>query len=31
MFDVLSPTHAWLLAAGQGLWRTTDGRHWQEL
>lgn len=27
-FDVLSPTHAWLLAAGQGLWRTTDGRHW---
>jgi photosystem II stability/assembly factor-like uncharacterized protein len=30
-FDVLSPTHAWLLAPGLGLWRTTDGRHWQEL
>lgn len=30
-FDVLSPTHAWLLAAGQGLWRTTDGRHWTAL
>ena len=30
-FDVLSPTHAWLLAAGQGLWRTTDGRHWKAL
>ena len=30
-FDVLSPTHAWLLAAGEGLWRTTDGRHWRAL
>lgn len=30
-FDVLSPTRAWLLAAGQGLWRTTDGRHWSAL
>ena len=30
-FDVLSPTHAWLLAAAQGLWRTTDGRHWKAL
>ena len=30
-FDVLSPTHAWLLAGGQGLWRTTDGRHWAAL
>jgi photosystem II stability/assembly factor-like uncharacterized protein len=30
-FDVLSPTHAWLLGAGQGLWRTTDGRHWDAL
>jgi photosystem II stability/assembly factor-like uncharacterized protein len=30
-FDVLSSTHAWLLAAGQGLWRTTDGRHWHAL
>ena len=28
-FDVLSPKDAWLLAAGQGLWRTTDGRHWR--
>ena len=30
-FDVLSPTHGWLLAAGQGLWRTTDGRDWTAL
>jgi photosystem II stability/assembly factor-like uncharacterized protein len=30
-FDVLSPTHAWLLATGQGLWRTTDGRRWRAL
>ena len=30
-FDVLAPTHAWLLAAGQGLWRTTDGRQWTAL
>jgi hypothetical protein len=30
-FDVLSPTRAWLLAAGQGLWRTTDGRHFTAL
>ncbi len=30
-FDVLSATHAWLLAAGQGLWLTTDGRHWRAL
>ena len=30
-FDVLSPTHAWLLGTGQGLWRTTDGRHWHAL
>jgi photosystem II stability/assembly factor-like uncharacterized protein len=30
-FAVLSPTRAWLLAAGQGLWRTTDGRHWRAL
>jgi hypothetical protein len=26
--DVLSPTGAWLLAPGTGLWRTTDGMHW---
>jgi photosystem II stability/assembly factor-like uncharacterized protein len=31
VFDVLSPNQAWLLAAGRGLWRTTDGRHWKEL
>jgi photosystem II stability/assembly factor-like uncharacterized protein len=30
-FDVLSPTHAWMLATGQGFWRTTDGRHWRAL
>jgi photosystem II stability/assembly factor-like uncharacterized protein len=30
-FDVLSSTHAWLSAAGQGLWRTSDGRHWHPL
>jgi len=30
-FDVLSATHAWLLAPGHGLWRTTDGRHWSAL
>jgi photosystem II stability/assembly factor-like uncharacterized protein len=30
-FDVLSATRAWLLASGQGLWRTTDGDHWQQL
>jgi photosystem II stability/assembly factor-like uncharacterized protein len=30
-FGVLSPTHAWLLGGGQGLWRTTDGRHWHAL
>jgi photosystem II stability/assembly factor-like uncharacterized protein len=28
-FDVLSPTTAWLLAPGAGMWRTTDGSHWQ--
>jgi hypothetical protein len=27
--DALSSTHAWLLAAGAGLWRTTDGVHWR--
>jgi photosystem II stability/assembly factor-like uncharacterized protein len=30
-FDVLSATTAWLVAPGTGLWRTTDGRHWQSL
>jgi hypothetical protein len=28
-FAVLSSTHAWLLAAGTALWRTTDGVHWR--
>jgi hypothetical protein len=28
VLDVLSPSHAWLLAPGAGLWRTTDGLHW---
>ena len=27
--SVLNARHAWLLAAGAGLWRTTDGAHWQ--
>jgi len=27
----LQEPHAWLLAPGQGLWRTTDGRHWRAL
>ena len=26
VFDVLSARHAWLLAAGAGLWHTSDGR-----
>jgi hypothetical protein len=30
-FDVLSARQAWLLAIGQGLWRTTDGTHWRVL
>jgi photosystem II stability/assembly factor-like uncharacterized protein len=28
-FDVLTPTVAWLLAPGTGLWRTTDGSAWR--
>jgi hypothetical protein len=28
MLDALSASHAWLLAPGAGLWRTTDGLHW---
>jgi photosystem II stability/assembly factor-like uncharacterized protein len=27
-FDALSPTHGWLIAAGAGMWSTTDGVHW---
>lgn len=26
---VLNATHAWILAPGAGLWRTTDGQDWQ--
>ena len=29
--DVLDADHAWLLAAGAGLWRTTDGIHWHTI
>lgn len=28
VLDVLSTSHAWLLAPGAGLWRTTNGQHW---
>ena len=28
VLDVLSTSHAWLLAPGAGLWRTTNGPHW---
>lgn len=27
--SVLNARHAWLLAAGAGLWSTTDGEHWK--
>jgi hypothetical protein len=27
--NVLDANHVWLLAAGAGLWRTTDGTHWR--
>jgi hypothetical protein len=27
--DALDASHAWLLAAGAGLWRTDDGLHWR--
>lgn len=30
-FDVRSPVSAWLIVPGGGLWRTTDGSHWQAL
>ena len=30
-FDILSLDHAWLLAAGAGLWGTTDGTTWHAL
>jgi photosystem II stability/assembly factor-like uncharacterized protein len=29
--DALSARHAWVLAPGAGLWRTTDGLHWHPL
>jgi hypothetical protein len=28
-FDVLSSTHAWLLAPGAGRWHTADGTTWR--
>ncbi len=30
LFDVLSPSDAWLLAPGTALWHTTDGTHWSQ-
>jgi hypothetical protein len=29
--NVLDANHAWLLAAGAGLWHTTDGVHWHAI
>ena len=29
--SVLGPTHAWLLAASTGIWRTTNGRSWRKV
>ena len=31
VIDVLSARHAWLLASGAGLWRTSDGTHWRAI
>jgi hypothetical protein len=31
VLDPVSASHAWMLAAGAGLWRTTDGLHWHEV
>jgi photosystem II stability/assembly factor-like uncharacterized protein len=31
VIDVFSASHAWLLAPGAGLWRTTDGLHWRAI
>lgn len=28
VIDVFDPEHAWVLAPGTGLWRTTDGLLW---
>lgn len=30
-FDVLSPARAWLLAAGEGMWATSDGNRWRAI
>lgn len=30
-FDVLNAAHAWLLGWPGGLWRTTDGMHWERM
>jgi photosystem II stability/assembly factor-like uncharacterized protein len=29
VIDVFDADHAWVLASGAGLWRTTDGLHWR--
>jgi photosystem II stability/assembly factor-like uncharacterized protein len=29
--DALSASHAWTLAPGAGMWRTTDGLHWRAI
>jgi photosystem II stability/assembly factor-like uncharacterized protein len=30
-FDILDASHAWLLGFDSGLWRTTNGVHWQRV
>jgi photosystem II stability/assembly factor-like uncharacterized protein len=30
-FNVLDANHAWLIASGSGLWRTTDGLRWRSI
>jgi hypothetical protein len=30
LFDILTPSDAWLLAPGAALWHTTDGIHWTQ-
>lgn len=31
VIDVFDADHAWVLASGAGLWRTTDGVHWRAI
>jgi photosystem II stability/assembly factor-like uncharacterized protein len=31
VIDVFDADHAWALASGAGLWRTTDGLHWRAI